>query len=175
MTNYFFITTSNSFCFAGVKRKNISEDDTDNILLVQPEPEQSKVRKIESETEISDTKITNAVSQNELLSKVDSELFKEYSELFKTLSGDPDLLNEYRTQPDTKAYRYFEQSNEYFKGSEDDSRSYIYGTSDRAANKRRCGKKYFSDINFIVHSNLDIVNKTQLPFWGFTKQIILDM
>ena len=163
MTNYFFITTSNSFCFTGVKRKNISEDDTDNILLVQPEPEQSKVRKIESEivnpiTEISDTKITNVASQNELLSKVDSELFKGDSELFKTLSGDPDLLNEYRTQPDTKAYRYFEQSNEYFKGSEDDSRSYIYGTSDRAANKRRCGKKYFSDIYFIVHSNLEITN-----------------
>ena len=168
MINYCFITTSNSFCFTGVKRKNISEDDTDNILLVQPEPEQSKVRKIESEivvnpiTEISDTKITNVASQNELLSKVDSELFK-------TLSGDPDSLGEYRTQPDTKAYRYFEQSNEYFKGSEDDSRSYIYGTSDRAANKRRCGKKYFSDINFIEHSNLDItnldiVNKTELPF-----------
>ena len=156
MINYFFIKTSNSFCFSGVKRKNISEDDTDNILLVQPEPEQSKVRKIESEivnpiTEISDTKITNVASQNELLSKVDSELFK-------TLSGDPDSLGEYRTQPDTKAYRYFEQSNEYFKGSEDDSRSYIYGTSDRAANKRRCGKKYFSDIYFIVHSNLEITN-----------------
>ena len=111
-------------------------------MLLQPEPEQSKVRKIESEivnpiTEISDTKITNVASQNKLLSKVDSELFK-------TLSGDPDSLNEYRTQPDTNlAYRYFEQSNEYFKGSEDDSRSYIYGTSDRAANKRRCGKKYF--------------------------------
>ena len=163
MINYCFIKTSNSFCFTGVKRKNISEDDTDNILLVQPELEQYKVRKIESETvnpitEISDTKITNAVSQNELLSKVDSELFKEYSELFKTLSGDPDSLDEYRTQPDTKAYRYFEQSNEYFKGSEDDSRSYIYGTSDRAANKRRCGKKYFSDIYFIVHSNLEITN-----------------
>ena len=156
MINYFFIKTSNSFCFTGVKRKNISEDDTDNILLVQPEPEQSKVRKIESETvnpitEISETKITNVASQNKLLSKVDSELFK-------TLSGDPDSLGEYRTQPDTKVYRYFEQSNEYFKGSEDDSRSYIYGTSDRAANKRRCGKKYFSDINFIVHSNLEITN-----------------
>ena len=125
-------------------------------MLVQPEPEQSKVRKIESETvnpitEVSDTKITNVASQNELLSKVDSELFK-------TLSGDPDSLDEYRTQPDTKAYRYFEQSNEYFKGSEDDGRSYIYGTSDRAANKRRCGKKYFSDIYFIVHSNLEITN-----------------
>ena len=124
--------------------------------MVQPEPEQSKVRKIESETvnpitEISETKITNVASQNKLLSKVDSELFK-------TLSGDPDSLGEYRTQPDTKVYRYFEQSNEYFKGSEDDSRSYIYGTSDRAANKRRCGKKYFSDINFIVHSNLEITN-----------------
>ena len=124
--------------------------------MVQPEPEQSKVRKIESETvnpitEVSDTKITNVASQNELLSKVDSELFK-------TLSGDPDSLDEYRTQPDTKAYRYFEQSNEYFKGSEDDGRSYIYGTSDRAANKRRCGKKYFSDIYFIVHSNLEITN-----------------
>ena len=124
--------------------------------MVQPEPEQSKVRKIESETvnpitEISDTKITNVASQNELLSKVDSELFKEDSELFKTLSGDPDSIDEYRTLPDTKA-------NEYFKGSEDDSRSYIYGTSDRAANKRRCGKKYFSDIYFIVHSNLEITN-----------------
>ena len=156
MINYFFIKTSNSFCFSGVKRKNISEDDTDNILLVQPEPEQSKVRKIESETvnpitEMSDTKITNVASQNELLSKVDSELFK-------TLSGDPDSIDEYRTQPDTKVYRYFEQSNEYFKGSEDDSRSYIYGTSDRAANKRRCGKKYFSDINFMIHSNLEIMN-----------------
>ena len=169
MTNYFFITTSNSFCFAGVKRKNISEDDTDNILLVQPEPEQSKVRKIESEivypiTEISDTKITNVASQSELLSKVDSDLFKEDSELFKTLSGDPDSLGEYRTQPDTKAYRYFEQSNEYFKGSEDDSRSYIYGTSDRAANKRRCGKKYFSDINFMIHSNLEIMNLDIVKF-----------
>ena len=131
-------------------------------MLVQPEPEQSKVRKIESETvnpitEVSDTKITNVASQNKLLSKVDSELFK-------TLSGDPDSIDEYRTQrADTKAYGYFEQFHEYFKGSEDDSRSYIYGTSDRAANKRRCGKKYFSYINFIVHSilnimNLDIVN-----------------
>ena len=141
MINYFFIKTSNSFCFSGVKRKNISEDDTDNILLVQPEPEHSKVRKIESETvnpitEMSDTKITNVASQNELLSKVDSELFKED----------------------------FEQSNEYFKGSEDDSRSYIYGTSDRAANKRRCGKKYFSDICFIVHSNLE---KTNLDIVNF--------
>ena len=86
MTNYFFITTSNSFCFTGVKRKNISEDDTDNILLVQPEPEQSKVRKIESETvnpitEISDTKITNNASQNELPKKSMPKYFKIKAEI----------------------------------------------------------------------------------------------
>ena len=140
-----------------MRRKNNSEDDNNDDISVPPE--KSKVPKKKSETinevtEMSDTTIPNNASQN--------ESSKENIELFKTLFSFPDSLDEYRKQPkDTKIYKYFEESHENFKGSEDESRSYthnniVYGTSKTAAKSRRCGKKYFSEIISFYYQSYQI-------------------
>ena len=69
-------------------------------------PENSKIPKLINQiTEMSDTTIT----KNAPLA---IQLSKEDSELFKTLFGFPDSLDEYRKQPDTKTYAVKNKGND---------------------------------------------------------------